>query len=290
MRRILAAGTVLVTGLFVVSVSASAQTLSSDTASRDVLLAPEACDMPVSEVERRLDLVRTPAERDEARKVRTAWPCYNPKPGHPTATERKAFIDRIAPIAQKAENDHGIPAAAIIAMAIIESGSGFTRTALEASNLFGWKWTRNNSRPRYVLACQDTTGERGDADQNRCYIAFPTEAAAIDYVASRLAAGFNPRYAAAHASFLKARITGNPVVERVQDWVVGIASPYNWRPAAYARDICRIMRDPIARTGNLNSETNLYKFSAGKGEDVTLQGLKAAHQDCESVGKQVVSR
>jgi hypothetical protein len=33
-----------------------------------------------------------------------------------------------------------------------------------------------------------------------------------------------------------------PVVERTQNWIAGIASPYNWEPLHYAQTVCRLMR------------------------------------------------
>jgi uncharacterized FlgJ-related protein len=40
-------------------------------------------------------------------------------------------------LAIEAEHKHGVPAAAITAMALADSGYGRTRAALEANNLFG---------------------------------------------------------------------------------------------------------------------------------------------------------
>jgi hypothetical protein len=68
------------------------------------------------------------------------WGCYDPKPGHPTAAERQQFVNDISTHAVYAEQNHGVPAAALVAMAIVESGYGWTRTALEAHNFFGWKF------------------------------------------------------------------------------------------------------------------------------------------------------
>lgn len=55
-----------------------------------------------------------------------SWLCYGPQSGHPTTAERQAFVERVSTAAIKAEQDYGVPAAAIAAMAIIESGYGFT--------------------------------------------------------------------------------------------------------------------------------------------------------------------
>ena len=45
------------------------------------------------------------------------WGCYDPKPGHPTLEEKKAFVTELMPVAQAAERQFGVPAPAILAMA-----------------------------------------------------------------------------------------------------------------------------------------------------------------------------
>ena len=67
------------------------------------------------------------------------WGCYDPKPGHPTAEEKAAFIAQVSELAVEAEQKHGVPAAALAAMAMEETGLGWTRITLEANNFFGWK-------------------------------------------------------------------------------------------------------------------------------------------------------
>src|SRR5690348_14462291 len=64
------------------------------------------------------------------------WSCYGTKPGHPTPGERAAFVKDVSALAIVAERKHGVPAAALAALAIIESGYGWTRLALEANNIF----------------------------------------------------------------------------------------------------------------------------------------------------------
>lgn len=63
-----------------------------------------------------------------------------PEPGHPTAAEKSAFLATNGVVAQGAERTYGIPAAAILAMAAVEGGYGFTRTALFAKNAFGYEF------------------------------------------------------------------------------------------------------------------------------------------------------
>lgn len=56
-----------------------------------------------------------------------------------SAIEREQFIQQIIPYAMEANERWGIPASAIIGIAIIESGYGTTRIAHFANNLFGIK-------------------------------------------------------------------------------------------------------------------------------------------------------
>ena len=68
------------------------------------------------------------------------WDCYAPEPGHPTASEKRAFLTTNGAHAREAEQTYGVPAAAILAMAAVEGGYGFTRTAQYAKNSFGYKF------------------------------------------------------------------------------------------------------------------------------------------------------
>ena len=64
----------------------------------------------------------------------------------PSANEQESFIDEISRYAVKANEKWGIPAAAIIGMAALESGYGTTRIAYYANNLFGIKvWGGDSS-------------------------------------------------------------------------------------------------------------------------------------------------
>src|SRR5436190_11715142 len=51
-----------------------------------------------------------------------AWGCYDPEPGHPTSAEIIAFFTKISEQAKIAEKQHGVPAAGIAAMSMLESG------------------------------------------------------------------------------------------------------------------------------------------------------------------------
>src|ERR1700754_4762956 len=84
------------------------------------------------------------------------WGCHGTKPGHPTPEERAAFVHEVSELAIKAEKAHGVPASALAAIAIAESGYGYTRIALDANNLFAWKFVpaAANSLKEYVLRCE----------------------------------------------------------------------------------------------------------------------------------------
>ncbi len=59
--------------------------------------------------------------------------------GHPTATEEMSFILDIKEEAIRQARQYKLPASAIIGIAMLESGSGYTRTAVIANNIFGLK-------------------------------------------------------------------------------------------------------------------------------------------------------
>ena len=72
---------------------------------------------------------------------------YNPAIGHPTYNEQVNFINNIKNAAISASSIYGIPASAIIGMACVEGGYGFTRSAYYANNIFGIKvWAQNPPR------------------------------------------------------------------------------------------------------------------------------------------------
>jgi len=88
---------------------------------------------------------------------------YNAAIGKPANdSERKAFLDRIKPLAISAQETTKVPACAIGGMAILESGYGFTRTAYFANNLFGMKvWNGQDTPNNWQLKGQpDETDER----------------------------------------------------------------------------------------------------------------------------------
>ena len=164
------------------------------------------------------------------------WGCYDPQPGHPTPQERQAFLAAIKPAAQAAERTSGPPAAALAAMAVVESGYGFTRTGLEANNLYGWKYNSKaaaGGRGFYTLTCQPPE------DVGNRYIKFATRTESIGFVAGKLAA--LSYYRADTEAYRQARAANRPVKAAVDAWIDGISDPYNWRPAQYAATIKAVM-------------------------------------------------
>jgi hypothetical protein len=259
------------------TLTASAQTPD------DVLKASDVCTVALSVLDHRLLEARTAEQRSAAATEAKNWKCYNAAPGHPTLEEKRNYIARISKYAEDAEKKFNVPAAVIAAMALVESGYGFTRTAQYAHNLFGWKASKLGVSKHYVLPCQDTLGEYGDADDNRCYLIFDSEQSSVDHVAGRLAAGFTANYKNALSRYRRETTAGVPVVQRTQNYVAGIARPYNWQPVRYAHNICRFMRDPIRGSGQLDDDQNLYRLSAKEGEEVTLESIPSPQRSCDDI-------
>lgn len=203
-----------------------------------------------------------------------AWGCYDLKPGHPTATEQEAFIDEVARLATRAEDRYGVPAAALVAMAVAESGYGWTRLALNTNNLFAWKHFSGpaaEGRRYWVLECQpDEPGTR--------FVVFADRAEAVDFVARQLATSDNYRAATERyrqdraaekvrrslerLDLDQAAVGGDAdVVEAVDRWVEGVADPYSSKPEQWSRNVRHVMNDPYAPSDRLSPERNLYRLS-----------------------------
>jgi len=61
-----------------------------------------------------------------------------------TPEEKKAFLDQIAPWAQAAMRQYGLPASVTMAQAILESNWGQSQLSREACNYFGIKTARSS--------------------------------------------------------------------------------------------------------------------------------------------------
>lgn len=86
---------------------------------------------------------------------------YLPSRSTPTQREQEAFVNEIAEYAVQAQEKWGVPASAIIGMAIIESGYGTTRIAHHANNIFGIKvWNGNSTNAWQLVGQPDEDYER----------------------------------------------------------------------------------------------------------------------------------
>jgi Mannosyl-glycoprotein endo-beta-N-acetylglucosaminidase/Bacterial Ig domain len=178
------------------------------------------------------------------------WDCYAPEPGHPTPAEKAGFLTRNAPAAQEAERTYGVPAAALLAMASVESGYGFTRTALFANNTFGYKFTSSTAaggRGSYTLSCQPSW------DVGNKYIRFSNVRDGMLFVGYKLATRADwANYKAATDRYRNARAAGADLRSAVDAWVDGIADAgYNYDPPTYKRTIKAAM-----------SQNGLYQYSS----------------------------
>lgn len=182
-----------------------------------------------------------------------AQSCFAPIPGHPTSAEQRAFVAEISRLATAAEQDHGVPAAAIAAMAIQESGYGWTTLAQHTNDILAWKYTTASAaggRDFWVLNC-GTSKDR--------YIVFADRSQAVDFVAQQLATSSN--YMAATKRYRQDRTQDVAVVEAVNRWLDDIAAPYSTQPDAYRTAIKRIMNDPFAPSDRQSADQNLYRLS-----------------------------
>src|SRR5262245_17578401 len=170
-------------------------------------------------------------DQRETDQVQTAgsWGIYDPQPGHPTLGERDSYVMEIGRYAREAEMTYGVPAAALTAMACNESGFGWTRIALYADNLFGWKWTSLEAaggRPSWELVGQP------ESDPNNLYVTFADKRDAVLFVAEKLAQ--NARYKPHTDRYVADIREGVDVMTAANTWISGIAfagyNPYEHYP------------------------------------------------------------
>ena len=180
--------------------------------------------------------------------------------------ERRAFVAEISKLAFQAEERHGVPAAAVAAMAIQESGYGGTKLAQTTNNLLAWKYTGREGaggRDFWVLECPAL----GSSDR---FVVFRDRRDAVTFVAEQLAASDN--YRADTDRYRQDRANGVPVAEAVDRWVDGIADPYSSNPEPYRQAIRRVMNNPLNPSDQRSAEDNLYQLS----EQVTPPRISAS--------------
>lgn len=184
------------------------------------------------------------------------WGCHGTKPGHPTREERFAFVREVTHLAVKAERTHGVPASVLAAMAIVESGYGWTRMALHANNLFGWKFASSapaEGRKAFLPPCRRDRASGG-------YAVFKSKAEAFDFVAAKLAT--LEAYREHSQAYHEARKRGDPAVPALKAWLGGIAKSYSVKPDEFARKITRVMNNALEPSDAVSADYNLYHLSA----------------------------
>lgn len=182
--------------------------------------------------------------------------CYAPSHS-PTTADKDQWVRSLVESAKDAERIHGVPAAAMIAIASRESGYGLTKLYKGAKNPFGYKWTSTGSegRPSWTLTCQPKE------DDNNQYIAFKSSWDAMLFVAKKLATG--SRYKATTDAYVKARKAGGDVKAAVDAWIVGIADAgYNYDPATYKGSITKMTNNYQSPSWTKSSSYNLYWVSS----------------------------
>lgn len=192
--------------------------------------------------------------------LRADWGPYDPQPGHPTVADRDAFVAEVSVYAREAESLYGTPAAGLVAMASNESGFGWTKIALNANNLFGWKWKSSadaGGRPYWTL------WDQPDWDPNNKYVAFADRRDAVLFVGHRLATA--SRYQPHTDRYIADRAAGIDVQTAVNRWVYGIAhagyNPYEHYPTTTI-DFLNNYRSPGA---GYSPTYNLYRYSSAGG-------------------------
>ncbi len=167
------------------------------------------------------------------------WSCYDPLPGHPTAEERAAFVREVSVYAREAEDLYGVPARGLVALSSYESGFGWTRTALFANNIFGYKHHPGEPPRVYVLPGQPTS------DPNDRYQAFESRRACVLFVAERLAR--RPRYHGAAALYRLDLAAGLLPEEAADAWISRIAAAgYNPEGESYAARVRKLFYRHVA--------------------------------------------
>lgn len=187
------------------------------------------------------------------------WGCYDALPAHPTPAEKDAFIAELAPLAVAAEANGGPPAAALLAMSALESGFGWTRIAIYANNLFGWKFVSPQAahgRASWTLQCQP------ESDKNKRYIVFRDRADAIAFVAERLTT--SNRYRAVTARYHADRAQGVDAQTAVASWARGIAAAgYNPFPD-YPAKVLRLANNYRQPGATASSDASLFRHAAAR--------------------------
>jgi flagellum-specific peptidoglycan hydrolase FlgJ len=191
---------------------------------------------------------------------------YLPQITSLTTIEREAFVKEISVYAKEAGQQWGVPASAVIAIAIIESGYGTTRVAHHANNLFAIKvWGGNSSNAWQLIGQPDEDFEKPipvikDLGNDRkiydetyrrdnWYRKFTSFKESVDFLAGTLL--LNKRYGFAVNDYQYRIKTGWSIEAASKRYLFDIANAgYNHLGGVYYRD----------RVGKIMDDWNLYQY------------------------------
>lgn len=171
-----------------------------------------------------------------------------------SAEEQTAFVQWHTATATSLARRTGVPASVLLAMSCVESGYGFTRTAVNANNYFGIKNQSGSLDQVYQLIGQPNEDgpprafalEVIDGDENRIifdearrrtnrYRRFASPADAFTYLATVLLQ--NDRYRGATAAYASHRAAGMSRLDAAEEFARDIGERgYHHRGGNYYRD------------------------------------------------------
>ena len=193
--------------------------------------------------------------------------------GVPSTQMKEDFVNEISKYAIEANEKWGIPASAIIGMAILESGYGTTRIAVNANNIFGvkaWGYNPNNAwqlkgQPdedyEVVPVLADYGEDRKVYDESKrrdnWYRAFGSYKEAVDYLAGNLL--LNQRYGFAKTNYEERMKSGWSYEQASKQYLYDIANAgYNHLGGDYYQNTI----------GSMMDEWDLYQYDKRKFKDI----------------------
>lgn len=185
--------------------------------------------------------------------------------GTPSPQIKHEFVNEITSHAIVASEKWGVPASAIIGMAILESGFGTTRIAIHANNIFGIKKWGYNPTNAWQLKGQPSEDYEEipilanygpdrivyDESQRRdnWYRMFSSYEEAIDYLAGTLL--LNQRYGFALTNYENRIKNGWTYARASKEYLYDVANAgYNHLGGDYYRN----------KAGNIMEEWNLFQY------------------------------
>ena len=186
---------------------------------------------------------------------------------------KESFINKISTPAMEVSGKWGIPASAMIGMAILESGYGTTRIAIHANNFFGIKVWGYNPKNAWQLKGQpdedyepvpvlvDYGYDRKIFDESKrrdnWYRAFNSAKEAVDYLAGNLL--LNQRYRFAKTNYEQRIKNGWSLEKAAKEYLYDIAEAgYNHLGGDYYRN----------KVGKIIDDWDLTQYDNKKFRDV----------------------